>query len=157
MSSLHSPFICCSARGGGHSHRLYSHNCESVSGQRSKPFRRVQSMVRVRSEARSLQSTVKVCSEAPRITVKRQIWAGLQVRLKFKGRKSAQLMVKLLKRAGQGLTRGRSCDYRLYGSDPPLQWKKCGQLSRSVAHLSPSHSIIHLFITLNRGKYSIAD
>ena len=25
-----------------------------------------------------------------------------------------------MKRSGQGLTRGRSCDYRLHGSDPPL-------------------------------------
>ena len=54
------------------------------------------------STLRSMQSTVKACSGAPRITAKQQILAGLHVRSKVKGRKSVQSTVKLLKRAGQG-------------------------------------------------------
>ena len=66
---------------GGHSHRLYSHNCDrswaAVNGQsRSKGCS--QRSKRVQNRA--------VCGQsALRIAAKRQIWAGLRVRSKIKG------------------------------------------------------------------------
>ena len=41
----------------------------------------------------------------------------------------------MLKTAGQGFDRGRSCDYWLYGSDPPLILLKWRRETRTTVHL----------------------
>ena len=51
----------------------------------------------------------------------RQVLQGqIADRSKVNGQKSAWSMVKTPKTAVKALTRGRSCDYSVYGSDPPL-------------------------------------
>ena len=52
----------------------------------------------------------------------RQVLQGqIAERSKVNGRKSAWSTVKTPKTVVKALTRGRSCDYSVYGSDPPLR------------------------------------
>ena len=112
---------CCAIRArGGHSrsHRLYSHSCD-----------RSRSMVNGQSRPNSTgavngQSGSKVRSKtraALFMATCRQVLQGqIADRSKVNGRKSAWSTVKTPKTAVKALTRGRSCDYSVYGSDPPL-------------------------------------
>ena len=107
-----------SKTGGCYSHRLYSHSCNcSVNGQGSNHPNRCSQRSKwsqndsQRSNPSAERTQITVLQFAPNLSV------GLHMVVKGQWPKqwsnSRREPVKVL-------TRGRSCDYRVYGSDTPL-------------------------------------
>ena len=66
---------------------------------------------------------------------------------KVNGRKSAWSTVKTPKTAVKALTRGRSCDYSVYGSDTPLMFMCSVFVLLRTFHLAVSvYLCVHLFM-----------
>ena len=73
----------------------------------------------------------------------RQVLQGqIADRSEVNGRKSVWSTVKTPKTAVKALTRGRSCDYSVYGSDPPLDLHHCDQQEWSIPFFCPSNFVI---------------
>ena len=130
---------CKQQNRGCHSHRLYSHSCDRTQST-VKPSEQVQSTFK--SQCGTDQISVAIRSEPGSewgYTCAERLFPNIQARglgLQFKypdffagkiseqskvnSQKLAWSTVKLPKEPVKVLTRGRSCDYRVYGSDTPL-------------------------------------
>ena len=99
---------------GGHSHRLYSHSCD-----RSRSTVKAAQTGAVNGQSGS-KVQPKTRAALFMATCRQVLQGQIADRSKVNGQKSAWSTVKTPKTAIKALTHGRSCDYSVYGSDPPL-------------------------------------